>query len=276
MAKAIGYIRVSTDEQVKHGSSLGIQNKDIAEYCKTNNIELVEMFEDAGVSGGNDVSKRKGLNNALEYCKKHKIDKFLVCKMDRLARDVYIQLWIEKELMVCDVEIISINEDNLNGNDYMTKAMRQMVGVFAELEKNRIADRLLSGRRNKIETLKQKASGNCPLGYEYQYTDNKTNPIVIIEEERSLIIKEIYKLYLSGLSIQKIADKLNTDGVLTERKGTFSKSSIHVILRNDFYCGIVRFDDLKVTGKHDPIISKSVFGKVKNKLKSNRKLNEGN
>ena len=52
MAKAIGYTRVSTDEQVKHGSSLGIQNKDIAEYCKTNNIELVEMFEDAGVSGG--------------------------------------------------------------------------------------------------------------------------------------------------------------------------------------------------------------------------------
>ena len=272
MAKAIGYTRVSTDEQVKHGSSLGIQNKDIAEYCKTNNIELVEMFEDAGVSGGNDVSKRKGLNNALEYCKKHKIDKFLVCKMDRLARDVYIQLWIEKELMVCDVEIISINEDNLNGNDYMTKAMRQMVGVFAELEKNRIADRLLSGRRNKIETLKQKASGNCPLGY--KYTDNN-NPIVVISEERSLIIKEIYKLYLGGLSLQKIADKLNTDGVLTERKGTFSKSSIHVILTNDFYIGIVRFDDLKVTGKHVPIISKSIFGKVKNKLRGNRKLNEG-
>lgn len=273
MCKALGYIRVSTDEQVKHGQGLEIQRKEIKEYCKKNKIKLLEIFEDAGISGANDINKRKGLNSALEYCKKNDINKLLITKMDRLARDVYIQLWLEKELKICDVEIVSINEDNLNGSDYMTVAMRQMVGVFAQLEKNRIADRLLSGRRNKAEEKKQKASGNCPIGYRYQYNDSNSNPIVVIDEERATVVKEIYKLYLIGDSIQKIAEKLNNRGVLSERGKPFTKGAIHVILTNNFYIGVVRFNDIQVDGEHKPIIPRNTFGKVQAKLKKNRKIN---
>jgi len=271
MCKALAYIRVSTDEQVKHGQGLEIQRKEIAEYCKHNKIKLLEIFEDAGISGANDINKRLGLNSVLEYCKKNEVDKLLITKMDRLARDVYIQLWIEKELKIHDVEIISINEDNLNGNDYMTVAMRQMVGVFAQLEKNRIADRLLSGRRNKAQEKREKASGNCPLGYKYKYNESNSNPVVIIDEDKADTVKEIFRLYLNGDSIQKIANNLNENGVVSERGKAFTKSAIHSILRNDFYVGIVRFDDIKVEGKHEPIINKNTFGKIQAKLKKNRK-----
>ena len=272
MCRALGYIRVSTDEQVKHGQGLDIQRKEITEYCKKNKIKLLEIFEDAGISGANDITKRKGLNSALEYCKKNEVDKLFITKMDRLARDVYIQLWIEKELKIHDVEIVSINEDNLNGSDYMTTAMRQMVGVFAELEKNRITDRLLCGRRNKAEEKKQKASGNCPIGYKYQYNQSHSNPVVVIDETRAEIVKEIFKEYLIGTSIQKIAEKLNSRGVLSERGKPFTKSAIHVILTNDFYIGVVRFNDIIVIGGHKAIINKNTFGKIQSKLKKNRKL----
>lgn len=273
MCKVIGYIRVSTEEQVKNGQGLEIQRRELAEHCKANKLELVKIFADEGVSGANDTSKRKGLNDLLEYCKKNNIERVLVTKMDRLARDVYIQLWLEKELLIYDVKIHSISEDNLNGDDYMTKAMRQMVGVFAELEKNRIADRLLSGRRNKAGEHKQKASGNCPYGYKYKYNDQGKCPVVVIEPEKAEVIKDIYKLCLKGKSSQSIADYLNDKGITTARGRIWSKQSVHVILTNDFYTGVVRFNDIVEQGSHEVIIPKITFGKVQAALRKRRKIN---
>lgn len=271
--KAVGYIRVSTEEQVRHGQGLEIQKKDIEEYAVKNNIELIKIFEDAGISGANDITKRKGLKELMDYCKKHKVDLVIVTKMDRLARDVFIQLWVEKELAIYDTKIISANEDNLNGEDYMTKAMRQMVGVFAELEKNRIADRLAEGRRHKVKEKKQKGSGNCPIGYKY-IEDDKGKTQVVIDEDKAAIVKEIYSLYLKGYSLQKIADTLNNKGLTTERGNQWTKQSIHVILTNDFYTGIVRFGDIVEQGKHEPIISRVVFGKVQALLRKKRKIKD--
>lgn len=262
---AVGYIRVSTEEQVKHGQGLEIQEKDIEQYCKQHKINLVKVFADKGISGANDINKRKGLYDLLEYCRDNKVNRVIVQKMDRLARDVFIQLWIEKELKITDAEVISVSEDNLNGNDYMTNAMRQMVGVFAELEKNRIAERLLSGRRNKAEAKGLKASGNCPVGYKYK------SKKVAIDPQETEIVKEIFSLYLNGLSLQKIADKLNQEGIMTKRGNKWSKQAIQKVLKNDFYTGTVRFGDIEVKGEHEPIINAIVFGKVQAKLDRSRK-----
>lgn len=272
MTKAVGYIRVSTEEQVKHGQGLEIQMKELKDHAKQNKINLLTVFSDKGISGANDINKRQGLNDLLDYCKKNDVNQVLITKMDRLARDVYIQLWIEKELKICDVDLVSVNEDNLNGDDYMTKAMRQMVAVFAELEKNRIADRLVSGRRSKVTEKKQKASGNCPIGYKYQYNDQGKNSFVVTDPEKADVVKEIYRLCLKGESLQKIANRLNDKGITTERGNTWSKQSIHKILTNDFYIGIVRFNDIVEDGQHDPIISKVIFGKVQAALQRRRNI----
>jgi DNA invertase Pin-like site-specific DNA recombinase len=270
MCKVVGYIRVSTDEQVKHGTGLEIQEQEIKEYAKANRFQLVQLFSDKGISGANDITKRKGLNDLLDYCKDNKVDKVVITKMDRLARDVYIQLWIEKELKIYGIEIVSINEDNLNGDDYMTKAMRQMVGVFAELEKNRIADRLERGRRTKAGK-GNKASGNCPIGYKYEYKDNNKNPIVVIDSDKAQIVKDMFSMYMNGMSLQRIANALNDKNITTERGNQWSKQSIQVILRNDFYTGTVRFNDIVEQGKHEAIINKIIFGKVQSMLNKNNK-----
>lgn len=272
MIKSVGYVRVSTEEQVKNGSGLDIQEKEIKDYCKRNKVQLIKIYSDEGISGANDTTKRKGLNDLLQYCKKNKVDNMLITKMDRLARDVYIQLWFEKELLLYNVKILSINEDNLNGDDYMTKAMRQMVGVFAELEKNRIADRLLSGRRNKAAEKKQKASGNCPFGYKYIYNDQGKTPVVVIDPTKAEIVKEMYSLCLKGKSVQYISNLLNKKELTTERGNTWSKQAVYVVLTNNFYTGIVRFNDIIVSGQHEAVINKITFGKVKAALKKRRKV----
>ena len=194
----------------------------------------------------------------------------IVTKMDRLARDVYIQLWIEKELKIHDIQIISISEDNLNGDDYMTNAMRQMVAVFAELEKNRISDRLVSGRRNKAES-GQKASGNCPFGYKYQYDKQGKNPVVVLDGPAAQTVKDIYTMYLQGRSLQRIADYLNQLNVKTSRNNNWSKQAVKVILSNRFYTGRVIFNDIEEAGHQSVIINKITFGKVQAALRRNRK-----
>jgi site-specific DNA recombinase len=268
--KVVAYIRVSTEEQVKNGQGLEIQREEIEKYVKQKGLTLVKIFEDAGVSGANDITRRKGLNELLEYVKENPIDQVLVTKMDRLARDVFIQLWVEKELSVYDVNIVSINEDNLNGNDYMTVAMRQMVAVFAQLEKNRITDRLIGGRRKKASK-GVKASGNCPIGYKYQKNSQGKSIQVVIDEKTAPIVKNIFSLYLKGYSLKEIADKLNAEGFRTQRGNVFTKKAIHDILKNDFYTGVVTFDGVKTKGSHEPIISKITFGKVQSLLAKNRK-----
>jgi len=264
MEKVIAYIRVSTDEQVKHGQGLDIQKEEIKEHVDKNNLDLIKIFEDQGESGANDINKRDGLNKMLEFVKQNNIKQVLITKFDRLARDIYIQLWVEKELKKYEVEITSINEKSLNGNDHMTKAMRHLAGVFAELEKNRIADRLKRGRKRKAKQ-GNKASGNCPLGYKYK--DKK----VVIDEETAPIIKEIFSQYLKKKSIAKVKKYLDNKGYKTKRDKEFSRYRINNILRNDFYKGVVTFDDVKKEGNHEPIINKITFGKVQAQLDRNKK-----
>ena len=58
--KVFAYLRVSTDEQVQHGNGLDIQEAAIRSYCKAQNLNLVEVFKDQGISGSNGLDSRRG------------------------------------------------------------------------------------------------------------------------------------------------------------------------------------------------------------------------
>lgn len=269
MCNVLGYVRVSTDEQVKNGQGIEIQIEQLREYKKNLGLGEMKIFVDKGISGANEITKRQGLQELMTYASENESKYILVTKMDRLARDLYIQLWLEKEFKKMDLNLVSITEDNLNGNDYMTLAMRQMVGVFAELEKNRIADRLLSGRIKKASTGK-KASGNCPFGYIYEFeTPEKLK--VVIEPEKAEIVKDIFKRYLKGDSLEKVKKHLDFINAKTNRDNLFGRTSIRHILTNRFYIGEVTFGDITKEGEHKPIIDKITFGKVQARLKRNNK-----
>jgi len=58
--RAIGYIRVSSDEQVREGLSLEAQEKKIRAYCELKDLDLVAIFKDEGISGFKPLEKRPG------------------------------------------------------------------------------------------------------------------------------------------------------------------------------------------------------------------------
>ena len=65
-ARAVRYIRVSTDEQARHGYSLGAQREALREFCDTFQCQIVAEYSDDGVSARKEIRRRPGLLRVLE------------------------------------------------------------------------------------------------------------------------------------------------------------------------------------------------------------------
>lgn len=246
--KIAGYIRVSTDSQAEEGMGLEIQEDTIKKFCNSHkDYKLVKIYSDPGVSGSVMPYKRPAMAELLDDAKQKNFEKVIVAKLDRLARDLYVQLWTEKELMVYDVEVLSVAEP-YRGKDPMSVAMRQIVGVFAELEKGRITERLVSGRLKKF-SLGGYPGGNVSLGY--VSVDGELQ----IDSEEAETVKTIKKWRKRGLSMGKIARKLNEAGISTKREGKgWYASTIRSILRNKIYKGKIKYAGKLSNGLHKQIL----------------------
>ncbi|MGF2618455.1 hypothetical protein FZC84_21350 [Rossellomorea vietnamensis] len=222
------YLRVSTKAQTgKDKFGMLKQFEDCRAFCKSEGYKIVAVYRDKGISG--TLQQRPGLTKAFEGAKDKKFTKVIVAKLDRVARDLAVQLWVDKELLIHNVEMISVAEP-FSQNDYMMNAMRQIVGVFAELEKNRIAERLQGGR----EVKRKKGGfigGQVPLGYTLE------NKRLLIEETKAHTIKRAYELR-NTTTLKEIARILNKEGHTTRDGKIFSPMQVKRIFdREDLYTG---------------------------------------
>src|SRR3989338_417968 len=95
---------------------------------------------------------------------KPRVKGVLIYKLDRLARDLYIQEHLIKKLEILQKSIFSVKEHGLDSKDPMRKAFRQFMGIVSELEKAFITMRLSGGRLNKARKGGY-SGGLVPLGY---------------------------------------------------------------------------------------------------------------
>lgn len=227
----VAYLRVSTDTQAENGQSLSIQLETIQKYCKEKSLNLVKTYSDPGISGS--LADRPALSELLQEARNKKFEKVIVAKMDRLARDLFVQLWIEKELLIYDIELVSIAEP-YKGDEPMNIAMRQIVGVFAQLERGRITERLLSGRMKKLDQGKY-AGGGVPRGY------RPKNRELVLDKYESQVVEKIFRLRFGRKSLNRIAKLLNEERIPNRNGIKWYASTIQYILRNPFYKGLIRY-----------------------------------
>jgi DNA invertase Pin-like site-specific DNA recombinase len=161
--KTIGYCRVSTDKQREEGT-IELQRNALMEYANVKGYDLVKIFEDNGVSGG--LERRPGLAELFAYLETNKdVKAVVIYKLDRLARDLYIQEHLIKKLESLNVVLISTKERDLASGDPMRKAFRQFMGIVSELEKAFITMRLSGGRLNKARKGKYAGGGVALCGF---------------------------------------------------------------------------------------------------------------
>lgn len=242
--QVVAYLRVSTDRQAEEGLGLDIQEDQIRAFLtKHPNLKLVKIYRDKGISGS--TLDRPALRELLADAKERRaFTRVIVAKLDRLARMLEVQLFIEKELLLEGVEVLSVAE-SFNGTDSIMVAMRQIVGVFAQLERGRITERLLSGRRKKLDGGGY-AGGRPPTGYTVK------NHELVIDPEGAKIIRYIRKLRMARMSFEKIASRLNSERITTRNGARWYASGIHRLLRNPVLKGQARYGATR-PGIHPPI-----------------------
>jgi len=258
MKHVILYARVSTTTQ-KNNETIDTQVKTLTAYCKKHGMHIVDTYKDDGVSGASEDR----VVNFVEYLKIVNADAVVFTYFDRLARDTFLQLWFEKECKKLDLELIATEQDLFNhtGSDPLQQAMKEMMYVFAKLEKNIIAKRLAGGRQHKATTKGIKSQGNCPLGYRYAGESTKDKH-VIIDEREATIVKAIFDTFQDTRSTTRTAKAINAKGYVNKRGAAFTKQGIQLILQNNFYTGKIEYNGETVGGKHPAIISKHQFTKV--------------
>jgi site-specific DNA recombinase len=238
--KIIGYCRVSTDNQKDEGT-IDIQRQALKEYAELKGYELVKTFEDEGVSGG--LEDRAGLAEMfsfLEDKENKEVEAVLIFKLDRLARDLYIQEHLIKKLESLGKGIISTKEADLDSDDPMRKAFRQFMGIVSELEKAFITMRLSGGRISKIKTKSLYAGGGVALGYTSKDKD------LVIDEKQAETIKRIFKMKrYQRKGLREIARVLNEQGIPTARGGEWHAGTIKYILANPLYKGVMEYSGIE-------------------------------
>lgn len=252
MTRAVGYIRVSTENQAEEGLSLEIQREEIIKYCVDNRYELIQIYEDAGISGA--TLDRPALLSLLGNAKTEEFNLVIIYRMDRLARDLFGQLFIEKKLEVAGVGLYSITEPDLNKSDPSTKLFRQIKGAFAEYEKDLIRLRLTAGRLRKYRDGGY-AGGSPALGYTPK-REGRSHSKLEINKEEAKVVRYIKRLRKRGLSLREIAKKLTEEDYKTKRGGEWRPATVRYILLNPIYRGKIRYGETVSEGIQSQIRSR--------------------
>ncbi|MEM1506341.1 recombinase family protein [Domibacillus sp. 8LH] len=269
MEKVLGYVRVSTETQAEKGYGKDVQENAIKEYCKQNGLELVEVFRDLGVSG--TLIERDGLTEVLAAVSEGEVKTVVVMNTSRLWREDNAKVMIKRQLMKANAEVKSVEQRTYSiydkdPNDFLINGMMELLDQYDRLSINM---KLAKGRRQKAKG-GVKACGNAPIGYKWKH-EGVDKPIIIIDEEKSPIVKEIFKSYLEHKSLLKVQRHLKEKGYKSQQGKDFSTMAIRNILTNRFYLGELKHSDLNVSGQHEPLINRITFGKVGAQLQKNKR-----
>ena len=225
------YARVSTEEQAKEGVSIDAQLASLRAYANLQGWEISGEHVDPGVSGATD--DRPGFKHLLMDARKHRFDIIAVSKLDRFFRNLRLLLNYIHEFDELGIKFVSISE-SLDTSTPFGKFAVQIMGVIAEFERERIAERIRDGRRYRTSQGKWTA-GHTLYGYKWLPKEQRWE---IIEKEAE-IVRYIYHLYVDEkLGIMQIPMRLNKEGYHARRGGAFVSGLVHRILSHPAYKGL--------------------------------------
>lgn len=241
--KAAIYLRVSTEEQTER-YGLDMQRSRCLKYCEYQNLEVVEIYEDAGITGS--TVDRPALQRLLLDARNGKWEVVVVYKVDRLSRSA------RNLHTICEDYLIAHNKDLascVEGIDTKTSIGRfflNLLGIFAEMERDTIRERMDGGR---WEAAKQGSwvAGGVPFGYRKE-TLKDGRHLLLIDEAEAAIVRRMFEWHVEeGVGAQVIAERLNALGLQTpyqmrnnsrhRQALAWTNSAVGRILKNPLYMG---------------------------------------
>lgn len=220
--QAIGYVRVSTEDQATNGVSLEAQQARIEAYCTLNGLELAAVYVDAGLSGKRS-DNRPELRKALDHvCKSRGV--LVVYSLSRLARSTKDTIAIAERLDRSGADLASLSE-KIDTTTAAGKMVFRMFAVLAEFERDQISERTKLGMAQK--KARGERVGKVPFGFQLG-SDGAT---LVPEPHEQEIVALIRELRDRGLSFRKIADELNVRSIASKEGGPWVHTAVARIVK---------------------------------------------
>lgn len=236
MKKAIIYTRVSSNDQIEN-TSLQHQFEKCKTFAKLKDFKIVKHYSDEGFSGKN--FNRPSFQLLIKEQDKFEI---IICySLDRFSRSTFELLKIIKEFKDLGKEIYFLNP-MINTSDKYGEFFMTILSAIAQLERSMILERTRNGIKERFK--QGKLQNRIPFGYNKNCTINK---------KQAKKVEEIFKYRIMNPKepIIQIAKKFK-----------MPNSSIHLILRNKFYIGHMKYKGKLKRDNHKAIISKRDFEKA--------------
>jgi len=261
------YVRVSTEEQVKEGYSIRGQEQKLKDYARIKDWKIYDVYIDEGISGKN-ITERPEINRLIEDVKSGHVKNVLVFKIDRLTRSTSDLIFLVDLFNEYGCAFNSLME-SIDTQTASGRMFLKIIGIFAEFERENIAERIILGRERKVNEGYTLCSHTASYGYD-RPDGQKIQSII---ESEAQIVREIFDWYATqGINITEIARRLNLRKVPTKHDSKWTTNGVRNVLKNSNYMGDVRHHyetperAYTVEGKHEPIISKELFDKTQHLL----------
>lgn len=250
MKRVIGYIRVSTDNQ-----DLERQRVLIRKYCENKGYSLLRIEEDYAISG--TVSNRNGLNSILNITNSV-ADMVVVSELSRLSRqDDIFETLTQIHTIIRNVDLVILDEPDkvyeagktIILSDFLMLAIK---AYGAADERKKIVSRMTTGKDSKVQAFPlMLTDSNIPTGFKAvpnpNYIKGATPKMLLVEdEERMQLVRDIFNYVANGLSLGKTAEKLNMLGYRTARNKPFYEQSIRTIINDSIYNGVRYWKGMKL------------------------------
>lgn len=226
--KLVAYIRVSTEKQAKEGYGLDAQRSEIRRWAKANDHRVIEWCADEGLSGANGIDTREGLYDALAAIKTHKAEAMVITSLDRLARQMTQQEGVLAQVWASGGRVFSLGDGGEvledDPDDPMRTAVRQMRGVFAQLERGLIRQRMAKGKREK-SSQGGYVGGAPPFGFTSDHRGN-----LVQDPDMQQVLSRIRELHQDGHSLREIITVLDAEGLPPRSGGKWYPASVSRII----------------------------------------------
>ncbi len=204
------------------------KSKGIGAKC---NCIALGYYLDDGISGTN-TKKRDEFNRMIDEAMAGNIDMIITKSISRFARNTLDCLQYIRQLKDKNIPVY-FEKESINTLDAKGEVLITIMASLAQQESQSMSQNIKLGLQYRYQQGKVQVNHNRFLGYTKDENGN-----LIIEPKQAEIVRRIYREYLEGSSMDKIADGLEADGILTgSGNSKWHTSSINKILRNEKYIG---------------------------------------
>lgn len=300
---AVGYIRMSTDRQE---DSPARQRRDIEALAKRMGFSILRWYEDHGLTG-TDSANRPEFLRLLADAKNGKFSAVLLSEQSRMSReDIFDATLHWRLLRDAGVQIVTCQRGEMDFNN-LGGLITAIVDQYGAREESiKLAERVVSGQRNRA--LAGKRIGGFVFGYDREIIDESSNVVKVVhfrerfrkpptwdsrlvpstDTDAVEAVQWAFDSISRGGSMRAITNEFNHRKLKTSYGNAFIDSTVHGMLRNPTYAGILRVGEhsrgkftrltdnpIVVENAHEPLISPQKFERVQQILNGRRARSTG-